>query len=79
MAEVMDLDQAQVVVVADPTERADQIPGLDGSAAAGGKCQASVLPRPAEGLAVDGLLLAGKQGWSAPELEWVGRGCLPWS
>jgi hypothetical protein len=60
---MMDLDHPQAVVVADPVERADQVPGFDGTATAGGEHQAGVLPRSAEGFTVFGLLLlAGEQG-----------------
>jgi hypothetical protein len=61
--EVMNLDHAQVVAVADPAERADQVPGVDGPAAAGGEDQAGVLPGPAEGFTAGSLLLLpGEQG-----------------
>lgn len=53
----MDLDRPELVVVADPSEGADQVPGLDGKAAASGEHQAGVLPGPAERFAVGGLLL----------------------
>jgi hypothetical protein len=74
---MMNLDHAQLVVVADPAERADQVPGLDRKAAAGGEHQAGVLPGPAEGLAVGGLLLlTGEQRGAG--LAWDGKvtGCL---
>src|SRR5258707_6117925 len=57
VAKVVTLDHAELVVVADPAKGADQVPGLDRSAAASGEHQAGVLPGPAERFAVGGLLL----------------------
>ena len=62
MPKVMDLDHPELVVVTDPAERADQVPGLDGQTAAGAEHQAGVLPGPPERLAVSDLLfLAAEQ------------------
>jgi hypothetical protein len=47
---------ADLVVVTDAPEGADQISRLDRQAASGGEHQTGVLPGPAEGLAVIGLL-----------------------
>jgi hypothetical protein len=41
---MVNFDHAELVVVADSAERADQIPWLDEKAAAGGEHQAGVLP-----------------------------------
>jgi hypothetical protein len=53
-------DHTDLVIVADPAERANQVPGLDRQAAAGGEDQAGVLPGTAEGFSIGFLfLLAG--------------------
>jgi len=60
--QVMHGDHADLVIVADPPEAADQVAGLDGQTAAGGEDQASVLPGTAKGGTVSFLLiLAGSQ------------------
>jgi hypothetical protein len=53
--QMVDLDVAKLVGVADAVERADEITRLDGSACLGGEYEAVVLPGAAEFLAVDGL------------------------
>jgi hypothetical protein len=59
--EVVHLDQAELVVVADPAERADQVPGFDRPTATGGEDQTGVLPGPAEYLTIGDLLLLTNQ------------------
>jgi hypothetical protein len=55
--QVVNLDHPDLVVVADATEGPAQIPGLDGTAAAGGEHESGVLPGAAECLSIVGLLL----------------------